>query len=819
MTADKEGDVATITRIGNNDSSLAKNFDFSIVDEWLGYNSSNDPTTLAENVYVQGSQNIYKKISGTLSVRQGQKRIGVANTATTSITSEFIWNTSWAATYPIWVTGGEVQVNINGTWNNLMSTTLTRFVFDKWYNQQQAKDYLLFVGGDNSLYQWSGGVATITGADNSTGHITNVDNVPPAGGSGYSLNDILTLGSGTGATVKVTSLGSGAILSSTLIYGGAVLPGANANLQPYEVGAIYPLQGGDISQGGQIMVATVDAQGRILTYTVVTEGTGYYAGVNYWVYNGFSNNYMAVIQVSSVATQGSITGIQLLTAGVGYSTGTVATTGGTGTGATISVLGIAQGSITASGGATLQQDGFSTSGTVLVNGTPYIYQYLIGNQFVGITTDPTGALGQGVQQVVTLTNLPISTATNQQASTFTNDFLKVVNNQVYLGSYKSRLCFISSSTDYTNFVVPTPRVAGDPELLTLDSTLNGIGIKGGNAYISYGEGEWASVTFQNNVTQDSSYIQQTIVTPFPVAKKAAAYAHEFISNSGDNIVYLSKDQQVRTIADYNNSFVNAYPSLSQEISTELMAENFTGGGLKCIADFTYVTAPNSGKTYLYQERQSVNSNNQVIIERLWHSPFIWNATRIDDYNGEVVAFSNANPQWYEVWDTDQWHDDSPSGEFLPYSCILALSYRTNGRRQGLFSFDKNYSEGYITPGTPLNVTVNYNYQGSTSQLMGVINSITQPATLFTATISSLGDSSLGDKPLGDEINADQTNNNDLPKFKVINSLAQVNCFEYQPVYSSDTADAQWELLASGTNVHIEPDAQSTFIINKKPLTN
>lgn len=118
----------------------------------------------------------------------------------------------------------------------------------------------------------------------------------------------------------------------------------------------------------------------------------------------------------------------------------------------------------------------------------------------------------------------------------------------------------------------------------------------------------------------------------------------------------------------------------------------------------------SGKTYIYQVRQSVNDNGNVVAERLWHPPQIWNATRIDEISGQIYAFSNANPQIYQVWDTNQYYDDSPSDEHLPYTSVLAFGYRNGGRRQGIINFDKIFSEGYITRGTPLNLSINYDYQ-------------------------------------------------------------------------------------------------------------
>ena len=265
-----------------------------------------------------------------------------------------------------------------------------------------------------------------------------------------------------------------------------------------------------------------------------------------------------------------------------------------------------------------------------------------------------------------------------------------------------------------------------------------------------------------------------------------------------------------------NSFVSVYPSISQEIARELEQETFTGGGLRSIGEFIYLTAPNSGKTYLYQVRTRVDPNGQVVAERLWHAPFIWNATRIDQIDGVVVAFSNANPQIYQCWGTDQWYDDSPADEHLPYSCVMALGYRGTGRRQGLWSFDKQFTEGYITKGTPLNFVLNYNYQGSLNSIVGIINdSAKNPAYLFNESLASLGDSTLGDEPLGEGgIQEVGNDDNSLPKFKCINSLNIVNCFEWQPIFYSDSADARWEMLAVGDNAEIELEQNSTFIINK-----
>lgn len=607
--------------------SKAKDFEFKNTQSfWGGYVSSLDKTNLAENLYVKGSQNIYKKLSGTLAVRQGQSRRGVANTTLSAISSSFVWNTSWGATYTMAVSNSKLYVIVDDVWYVLQtSLTSTRYVFDKWWDNTLKKDECIFVNGTDDIQMWNGGFGTI---------------------------------------------------------------------------------------------ASTTANTIVLNETVA-------------------------------------------------------------------------------------QDMFTVSGGVVVNGNPYTYSGSGASTLTGVSPDPTGeANGSGVLQ---------SSITSSPLVGYNSDFIKVINNQAYVGSYTSRLVYISANDDYLDYVVPSPTIAGSPELITLDGVGKGIGVRQGTAYISFGSGSWASIVF-TDITVGSTLTRKTTVDVKPVAIGQAAYAHEFIATVGDNIVYLAQDQQVRYLGSANTAFVTVYPSLSQEISTELSEEIFTGGTLTSIGEFIYLTAPNSGKVYLRQERTRLDQNGTVVGERLWHSPFIWNLTKVDDLNGTVIGFSNANPQIYDLWDTGQWYDDSPSDEQLPYECVLALGYRTRQNRADLQSFDKNFSEGYITPGTPLLLTLNYNYQGTENVLTQYVNSTQYPATLFSPNPLSLGDSSLGEESLGS--GGDESDVDVLVKFKTINQFALSNCFEYQPIYSSNQTNANWELLAQATNASLD-EQNPTFLIQQQ----
>mgnify|MGYP003644208794 CR=1 FL=1 len=609
----------------------AKNFEFdNLVDLFGGYNSANDKTKLDPALLVDGSLNVYKKINGNIGNRPGLKRRGEANSALSSVSSEFVWQTSWNETYPMWVADSKLQVEVDEVWYTLASSlTETRYVFDKWWDNTLKKDKAVFVNSNDYIQSWAGGVATI---------------------SSTTANTITKIGTAT------------------------------------------------------------------------------------WIESHFEG----------------------------------------------------------------------TTGNVVINGTTYAYTGGTGTTtLTGVSPNPTGEANGS------LVLSPVITSSSKPAVGFSSDFCKVVNNRLFIGSYTSRLVYISSSTDYTNFTIPSDIIPGSPNLLTLDGTGKGITVRKGRAYVSFGTDGWVSVTFPTYTNASGVLLEQITPDLLPVTQLGAAYAHEFIDNAGDNIVYLSQDQQVRYLGDTTNAFSTTFPSLSQAIFTELSEETFTGGNLRNIGDFTYLTAPNSGKTYLYQVRQDMNENNQVVVERLWHAPFVWNASRIDVIEGQVVVFSNANPQVYYGWNTNQYFDDSPDDEELPYESIAAFAFRTVKNRAKLQQFDKVFTEGYITAGTDLNLTINYNYNGVTGMITVPVNSTAVPAYTFAPNYASLGDSSLGELSLGDVFEVDENS-----KFKNIKSLSETNCFEYQTIYSSSTTNDQWEILATGTNAEIV-NQDPTFIISKQ----
>lgn len=449
--------------------------------------------------------------------------------------------------------------------------------------------------------------------------------------------------------------------------------------------------------------------------------------------------------------------------------------------------------------------GFTPTGSVLNNGIVYAYTGITASTLTGVSPDPSAVVANSVVLSTVVTN------SNQPASGFTGDFIKTIGNQLHVGSYTSRLVYISANDDFTDYVIPSPPISGSPDLLTLDDNPTGITVRQGKAHIPGGLFSWYVVTW-NDITVGTDLTRQTVVDKQEVAAQTTALAHEFLDTVGDDIVYLDQENQLRIYGIFRNIVQAKYPSLSQGLREELQEVDFTGGALRAVGDYIFITSPVTGLTYYHETREVVDSSGNIVAERLWHPPQTWQASRIALIDGITYGHSAVNPQIYQLFATLQWHDDSPSDEPLSYDATMAMSYRNTERRQGLTAFDKVYYEGYMTEGTTLLSLVLADYQGSTGTANPVINSVQAPATFFQGGYSpSLGDSSLGENPLGiplSEVADDQEN---LPKFRAITDVGKQNCFEYQLIVYSQEVDSRWEILALGPNAEITKNQQATWL--------
>jgi hypothetical protein len=737
------------------------NFVFDLIGDerrpFGGYVSAIDKTDTSPAFLVRGSKNVYRKNNGNIANRDGRLLRGAVDGTAAPVVSSYEWDTSIGIVRPLRVATSKLQVEstvadgVTPVWYDIKtSLSNTRLVADTWWDNVAKRDRLVFCLGDSNTYSWGGGVSiidtttpnciTVTGGASSTSFAAGPPTNPLFTGAYFDTNP-----------------GSGVNLKAGFVFGS----------NPSGAGTSFNLT---IDGGSSFAIAFVNVltgvAGQIKIGATAADTTA---------------NFLHFLQNPSVTNAQHVA-----------VSGTHQTEIGHYTYAAANAL------LKKNTTTTWGQDGFSASSydnsQIVINATTYTYTVGTNTPYLmGITPDPSGeASGSvGLQAVVTHTNSPA-------ASPFTADFLKTVNNQVHVGSYVSKLIYISQDTDFTNFTVPATRVAGDPELIIMDDFGRGLGIRKGAAHIGAGAKYWFVVTF-SNITVGSTLAQQTIVDKIPTDNLGAPLAHEFIDTTGNDLVYLSQAQQVRIFGDFKD-FLGApkFPSISQQIKTELPEQDFTGGHLRIVDEFIYLTAPNEGRVYLHQTYETVNDAGQVTTEKVWQPPFDIAVSRIAVINSTTYGHSNSNPQLYQLWDTNQWADDYPSGQ-LPYDSFMVMAYRHGTSRFVMGNLNMVFYEGYMTESTNLNAALYFEYQAAADSKSLVVNSLSDAATFYGLPSDvSLGQNPLGDDPLGIALSPEDPDDL-LPKFRAITDVGMVNCIEYQLLVFSQGAGDRWEILCLGTN--------------------
>lgn len=639
-------------------------FDYKIIDKFLGYNSSADKTNLPAGTLIRGSKNVYKTIRGTIATRPGVKKRGSNDTTDAGVKAETVWNTNVGTTRVLRVNNNKLQVEsdivTSGTyvWYNLLETstlvhpaaTLTRFVFDTWWDNTELSDILLMVRGDDKILHWRGGIA------------------------------------------KVAS--------------------ATAN-------------------------------------TITKSGT------ETWFEIGFAKNTSADKRI--------------MIGGVEY-----AYTGGEDT-----------------------------------------------TTLTGVTPDPSAVAVDSVAISAVMVN------NNKPADTYEADFLKVIGNQAWVGSYSSRVIRISVDDNFTTFTQSNVIVYGDPDAIILDSNAKGIGISGdGRVIIFAGDSDMYVIKPNDDLTQSQSFTPPVVggtgrnviqrIQKKKLPGGTAALGHEFIDNLGGNLVWLDQKNRLRAVGTFANVDAINPANLSLPVQTELSEDDFTGGHLKVVGDIegdtVYITAPNNARDWMYQVRESIDEAGQVVSEKIWQPPQIRGISRFSVISGVLHGHSNKNPMLYKIWDTDQWFDDDSSGEEIPYIPVIRFSYQNHGRVQGQITFENIFAEGYMMEGFDLKGAVYMDYQGASGIRDISISNDTTVAKFFSGVDTpNLGDAYVGQNPLGDGILPEAGDQENVPKFRAMVALPQPkDFFEYSLEFYSLVTDCRWELLRFGTNVR-QSVQNATFI--------
>lgn len=176
---------------------------YLLTEETLGYVTAENQTNTDERHLVAGSQNVYIDNQRKVRSRFGVSRFGAANSTRKGIKGAITWENSNGGELPIRFKNGEMQVYLGtvddtevDAWTQVASgfsdTATPRFT--TWYDNGESIDLLLFVIGNDNIYEWGGGVAVVASVTGTT--------ITKEGTTTFAQNRFYTTGSKTVVCVR-----------------------------------------------------------------------------------------------------------------------------------------------------------------------------------------------------------------------------------------------------------------------------------------------------------------------------------------------------------------------------------------------------------------------------------------------------------------------------------------------------------------------------------------------------------------------------------------------------------------------------------------
>lgn len=422
---------------------------------------------------------------------------------------------------------------------------------------------------------------------------------------------------------------------------------------------------------------------------------------------------------------------------------------------------------------------FLTAGTrkVRINNTEYAYTGGEGTAtLTGLSGLPALSAGQIVMQAVRIES-------PSGLSGFTTDLISMMNNYVFYASKTSRHFFVSKSTDFTVFTHSTPRVSTEGFEGDLDSTPTAFSPDEDLMWISARKDDWYKVGF--NLSADNGN-EAIVVTKLKTATGQGAQSQDVIINIKNSVAFLSFEPTIDTLGNVPLLPTNTSVPLSDDIRDDLLTYDLTAAHGLYYQNQIFVALPAEGIVIIY--------NTQY---QHWQPPQILAVSRLAliDIDGDGIqrlcGHSSVANETYLLFDG---YDDNG----VAYPIVMAFGYDNFGTRFTQKTCDEFAAELYASENTVIKDTVNYDYKGANGMVEFEIDGSDTSIQFKPVQPVGLGKNKQGDEPLGSLVTAID----DLSKLRVVNMTPVKDFFERQRIFSSESLQARFSIIALGENVEI-----------------
>lgn len=436
-------------------------------------------------------------------------------------------------------------------------------------------------------------------------------------------------------------------------------------------------------------------------------------------------------------------------------------------------------------GATWAESRFLTTGTrkVYIGGTEYAYT---GGETTATLTGLTGVTavaGDIAIQAVTID-------TPGHLAGLKLNLISMFNNYIFYGSKTSRAHTISKSTDYKDFTFTTPlRVPGEGFDMTTDSPPTAYVPDEDQMWISGRKDDWYKVKFELSADQGTESIT---IAKLKTATGQGAISQGVIINIKNSIAFLSFEPTLDTLGNVENlpNVATAVP-LSYEIRDDLLSYDLTDAHGLFYQNQIFVALPREALVLIYNT-----------MDKIWQPPqtlAIGRLALIDiDGSGTQVlcGHSSVSNETYQLFAPNTYNDNG-----APINFVMAFGYDNFGTRFTQKDSDEYASELYMSPNTIVKDQIVYDYKGATDVRVFDIDGSDETIRFAPRQGGGFGENEMGSQPIGSLT----TPVDDLSKIRVVNMTTVIDFFERQRVYSSQSMDARFAIIAYGEDVEISPN--------------
>lgn len=399
----------------------------------------------------------------------------------------------------------------------------------------------------------------------------------------------------------------------------------------------------------------------------------------------------------------------------------------------------------------------------------------------GLGTDLTAFPFSGgnliVQEVITYSNNP--------DATFNADFLRVIDNQVWVGSRTDNKFYVSKNTSVVDYTFSTPRAVGEGVKLTLDGPGRAVDVLRGDVILHAGMNFVYKSVF-NQITVGTSLAETVKVVRIKTTSRQAAQSQNLLCNIGNGLVWIGADNVLYELLDATLAYNPDLRAVSDPIKPDFDATDFTNGHIKFFKTRVYISAPNSTVDYIYEYRL----NNKQQKEWFWQAPLNLPVQCWTVISGLIHGHSSDTNETYKLFDGLR-----DNGKPILQRAILA---RWNGGQRDLTKgCNEMFNEGGIRPNTKINVSYSFDLDGGVQTTINKIIDGSNSSIIYDV----LQDPSLGNLSLAEaSLAGDNPTVYILPKFRNIHEINEMDDFlDYGVVFETNDIDQQWSLLAHGNN--------------------